>query len=309
MERLAIIVDGYPGNNGELSASGCSALVHHDFRRPWPMSVHFTLIAPHPNSVVAHWRVCSSADCLCPNHSVPLPIPGDFIATGSPTYLDTNDWPSSGEEVSLRAALSASEASLARIEVIAADLEGMRGFLQTRIAAWRHHRDEVQAARARYRQGLHPISRLPSEILASIFAEACVNDCYMPTSSSRAFWGRENTVRESVWSISWTSRRWREVAHGCPRLWSTIRISVDDQWETERKLALYGTHRLNHFLRLSATAALGIAVGSCAEEYSANGYWRSDATVPPQCSYYGHAHSVSPSHQAFICLPTSRGNA
>ncbi|KAK7014334.1 hypothetical protein R3P38DRAFT_3003219 [Favolaschia claudopus] len=66
-----------------------------------------------------------------------------------------------------------------------------------------------------------PIRRLPPEILCEIFQWVVVLHEYTRTVN---YW----EIPVAPWPLTHVCRDWREVARGCPRLWSTINIVVPD---------------------------------------------------------------------------------
>ncbi|KAJ7596085.1 hypothetical protein C8J56DRAFT_924008 [Mycena floridula] len=113
-------------------------------------------------------------------------------------------------------------------EAIAERLQSLRE-LDDRIAAVRKDLELLEEERAakdkdlqRYKSVIHPIRRIPTEILSEIFltfADEEVGEFNLASSLD---------PRSMNWIFSLVSSYWRSVAVSLPQLWSTVRISHDD---------------------------------------------------------------------------------
>ncbi|KAF8887678.1 hypothetical protein CPB85DRAFT_1163909, partial [Mucidula mucida] len=69
---------------------------------------------------------------------------------------------------------------------------------------------------------LHPIRRLPNEIISEIFFH-CV-----PNWHTRLSFSSEFTLdpRTAPWTLTTVTRRWRDIALSLPQLWTYIRFDL-----------------------------------------------------------------------------------
>ena len=116
---------------------------------------------------------------------------------------------------------------------------------------------EVQKNKVAIRKGfLHPIRRLPTEILQHIFEE-CVD-------SEAAEWSvgptRPPTLLRSATRIAGTCRSWRTIAQQTPRMWNRLRTPVRvacskirKRYRTIGEGAFYGSLRLCGSIPLEVT--------------------------------------------------------
>lgn len=133
--------------------------------------------------------------------------------------LSANEPPLEGEEATLRATVSRGSQVLSDLD---AQITEVRLILDALL------RDRVQAA-ANIREAkliLHPIRRLPEDILREIFS-SCV-------SPQENYLYKDNTdivpcldAGNPRWTLSQTCRRWRYMALGTPSLWSCIDLDFD----------------------------------------------------------------------------------
>ena len=123
-------------------------------------------------------------------------------------FLSTNEPPSDKESSNLRLGLTD---ELKKLDDISVQLRGL--LFQHRVI-----RQQVN----QYEIVLHPIRRIPAEVLCNIFL-FCIDDgiVFSLFDRSRPLSGPTSTL----WAISQVSRTWRAVALSFPRLWSNIRIT------------------------------------------------------------------------------------
>nr|GAT51221.1 predicted protein [Mycena chlorophos] len=148
----------------------------------------------------------------------------------------TNDAPNAADARVVRKILALQQTHLdslnlgiAQLHVILRKLETERAELGKRMA--------VNAGL------LSPLRSLPVEVLEEIFIRA------VPEPGERK---ERLFVKQSPWSIARVCRRWRAVAYGYPKLWSTISIDLEDSAPTAplllRQLKLSTTYPLRiHF--------------------------------------------------------------
>ena len=88
---------------------------------------------------------------------------------------------------------------------------------------------------ARSKGFLHPIRRLPAEILQQIFEE-CVD-------AEAAQWLLDPTqppmLPKSATRIAGTCRSWRTIAHQTPRMWNRLRAPIQVETSRSKKMVLY----------------------------------------------------------------------
>ncbi|KIY73282.1 hypothetical protein CYLTODRAFT_257802 [Cylindrobasidium torrendii FP15055 ss-10] len=107
---------------------------------------------------------------------------------------------------------------------------------------------------------LHPLRRLPPELLRRVFA-CSINQGYPDA-------GRETRFRpypHSLWTLALVCRRWREIIHSSADLWSYIRIDANpelyifrDHYKASRRAAMHLYH--------SGTCPLTVHIGSSDKE-------------------------------------------
>ncbi|KAK0438587.1 hypothetical protein EV421DRAFT_2021195 [Armillaria borealis] len=133
--------------------------------------------------------------------------------------LSINEPPLEGEQATLRATVSRGSSVLSDLDT---QITEVRAILDALL------RDRAQAA-ANIQDAkhiLHPIRRLPEDILREIFS-SCV-------SPQEAYLYKNDTgivpcldAGNPCWTLSQTCRRWRYVALGTPSLWSCIDLDFD----------------------------------------------------------------------------------
>ncbi|KAJ7590454.1 hypothetical protein C8J56DRAFT_826342 [Mycena floridula] len=157
-------------------------------------------------------KVCDFSDASEPGFPAdpayaPLPHLLPFIGTNNP--------PSQSQE--------------SRFKEMLAESVGSLKDLNDRIQAMRHDLEELVRQRARkereveeYKLVLHPIRRLPEEILCEIFLtfvnedlEEDLDDTTLDASST-------------IWILPQVSAHWRSIAVSFARMWSTVRLLAED---------------------------------------------------------------------------------
>jgi len=100
-------------------------------------------------------------------------------------------------------------------------------------------RDEV-LRRARVARGLlHPIRRMPDELLQAIFAEHRAEVDRSLRGESNPSWQK---LKRSPFILPSVARGWRRVALATPSHWSRIVLIFDELWEESRASALLHLH-------------------------------------------------------------------
>lgn len=155
------------------------------------------------------------------------------ISAGLATLLDSGDIPVEQEAKECRAALST---SIDELCVLEGDIKDAVATLDGLLA--RH--DNIQTDIVKLRSLVHPIRRLPHEILSEIFmasieatvAEKSDGGGTVPTMADIK--SSLDVLADPRWSIIRVSRRWRAVALGFPRLWSIISLKLQTICDFDR---------------------------------------------------------------------------
>ena len=133
--------------------------------------------------------------------------------------LASNDVPPDSEATICQSSIHTIEQDVEIIDTHIAHLQGIVNGLQ----ALKQKR--VEDSRP-YRKILHPVRRLPVEILSKIFRDACPPLRIEPMASRLDFESSINADR-CPWTLTLVSSRWRQVALSAPRIWSTIIINLE----------------------------------------------------------------------------------
>lgn len=147
-----------------------------------------------------------------------------------PELLQTNEPPSDLEVARMQRLRLHAEKQLVRIS----DQLSAAQTLQTAVELTKE-REEQHRIIERFTAMLHPVRRLPPEILSEIFLR-CTED------SDEEFQG-SGSVSSSInpyelpWRLTEVSSRWRHTALSFPRLWSSVRIPL--QYEDPPCLAFH----------------------------------------------------------------------
>ncbi|KAK0435608.1 hypothetical protein EV421DRAFT_2039044 [Armillaria borealis] len=111
---------------------------------------------------------------------------------------------------------------------------------------------------AQYKKALHPIRRLPPEVLSEIFLQ-CIDENGTENEASRFLDATPSCPKNSLdpsqcpWTLSKVCSKWRAISLSFPRLWSNIHLHVRDK--KPRK----SIRTLNLQLHRSGTHALKVA--------------------------------------------------
>ncbi|KAJ7590477.1 hypothetical protein C8J56DRAFT_748986, partial [Mycena floridula] len=122
--------------------------------------------------------------------------------------LGSNKPPSQLEESQFRELLTESAGSLKDLDERIAT---MRRDLEVLVFQRASKRREVEE----YRSVLHPIRRLPKEILCEIFV-SCVNEDLDDDGYNRA---NSLTASSTIWILPRVSADWRSITLSFPRMW------------------------------------------------------------------------------------------
>ncbi|KAJ7584229.1 hypothetical protein C8J56DRAFT_1167028 [Mycena floridula] len=194
-------------------------------------------------------RLCGLAEASEPN------FPSEATYT-SPAHLlpfiVSNDAPSHDQESQFR-------------ELLTAGVQELRD-LDVRIATMRHDLEILVRHRAskgreveEYKSVLHPIRRLPEEILCEIFLSFVNEDLEWAWQKGASSLDALSTI----WILPRVSSHWRSVALSFARMWSTMQLTTEDFVMSRllEKLRVLGTqiHRsANHQLSISITNYVNI---------------------------------------------------
>ncbi len=128
--------------------------------------------------------------------------------------ISTNEPPLDFDEVPLRDIVNQGHQVLSDLDAKIADVDGI---LQQLIRERSQAADNLAIAK----NILHPIRRLPTDVLREIFL-ACVQspvECLFSLLRNDSM-----NLLEGPWPISHVCRRWRDIAINTPRLWSCISL-------------------------------------------------------------------------------------
>ncbi|KAK0457490.1 uncharacterized protein EV420DRAFT_1548539 [Desarmillaria tabescens] len=171
----------------------------------------------------------------------------DFMLAGSLKSLyENNEPPSNAQENILRAELARRLESLSYIDKKIIQL-------RTELEAHLHARDAIANEVDTIRTGLHPIRRLPDDILTVIF-ELCVRNPTKLLDSWHSYDYDSLVTDDAPWTLSHVCRQWRAVAVNTSRLWSCVNLTFSDSEElgNERYLLELQLERLKgHDISLS----------------------------------------------------------
>ncbi|KAJ7696701.1 hypothetical protein B0H17DRAFT_1052770 [Mycena rosella] len=103
---------------------------------------------------------------------------------------------------------------------------------RARLAKAQAERGELQSHYDDLRSLLSPVRRLPSEILAGIFAQ-CQIPSELPDSEARSL---ADLAQAPLLVLSQVSSRWHEIALCTPTLWDTIKLYSFDLWSTDNMI-------------------------------------------------------------------------
>lgn len=174
--------------------------------------------------------------------------------------MRSNDPPRESELAEIREKAAAHTDRLSTLDTMISEL-------QSALRALKTERKWVSADLTRFNQVLHPVRRLPEDVLSEIFL-ACISEDILHQDVS------EDTdsldVAGAPWVLLRISSRWRSVAISFPRLWSTIILNLDIHQEganTTGTMFLLGLH-----LQRSASQNLGILIHSLHPEITSDHY-------------------------------------
>ncbi|KAJ7628359.1 hypothetical protein FB45DRAFT_36543 [Roridomyces roridus] len=125
--------------------------------------------------------------------------------------MNTNEHPENHEFVYVHGIVSKTDE---RLEY----LEDEISRLQERLKVLSEERTSLHEYRRKNARVLSCLRRMPPEILCLIFSWT------LPSSDDLACWSFRSQVRNSPWTLTWVSRRWREIALSAPSLWSLVHV-------------------------------------------------------------------------------------
>ncbi|KAK0187567.1 hypothetical protein F5146DRAFT_1225992 [Armillaria mellea] len=148
----------------------------------------------------------------------------NFILAGSLKSLyENNEPPSNAQENILRAELARRLESLSYIDKKITQL-------QTELEAHLHARDAISCEVDIIKIGLHPIRRIPDDILTVIF-EHCVRNPAKLLDSWHIYDYDSLVTDDAPWTLSHVCRQWRAVTLNTARLWSCVNLTFGDSTE------------------------------------------------------------------------------
>lgn len=106
---------------------------------------------------------------------------------------------------------------------------------------------------------LHPVRRIPLEILQEIFL-ACMDD--MPETSWQHMYTSLNVREHTPWRLAQVCRQWRMAAIKYPRLWSHIQISIPEAFKFDSRKSKNWAAALGAQIHRSASDPLTISITS-----------------------------------------------
>ncbi|KAJ7583059.1 hypothetical protein C8J56DRAFT_240126 [Mycena floridula] len=172
------------------------------------------------------------------------------------SYIGSNDPPPHAQETQFRRMLSGSVASLRELDDRIAT---MQHELRTLLRQRRGKEREIDD----YKSVLHPIRRLPQEILCEIFLSFVtenLDDCNRRNDEELV-----STLNPSstIWILPQISSYWRSIALSFPRMWSTVilitgNFDLNQLSEAIRMLGAQLYRSDNHQLSISITSRLDI---------------------------------------------------
>ncbi|KAJ7597954.1 hypothetical protein C8J56DRAFT_1109520 [Mycena floridula] len=133
--------------------------------------------------------------------------------------LNSNKPPSQIQEFQLRETLAQSLQSLDDLD---AQISNMRHDIQQLVRERARKAAEIDGCKS----VLHPIRRLPKEILCDIFLSFIEEDLEEEPEEEKE--SSSLNPLEMNWIVSCVSTDWRAITLSFPRLWSTVRIVADD---------------------------------------------------------------------------------
>ncbi|KAJ7590456.1 hypothetical protein C8J56DRAFT_1025469 [Mycena floridula] len=132
-------------------------------------------------------------------------------------FIVSNQLPSPAQESVFRQMLAESIESVKyldnRIETMRRDLEALV-----------RRRSQKEREVTDYKSVLHPIRRLPREILCEIFLSCVIEDLGDREEEEISYLAPSSTI----WILPHVSSLWRSVALSFPRMWSTVRLVGSD---------------------------------------------------------------------------------
>ncbi|KAL0570493.1 hypothetical protein V5O48_011472 [Marasmius crinis-equi] len=149
----------------------------------------------------------------------------------------------------------------ARLDIVSDRIE----IMEDNLRVLHEERDRLTGFVATYKQILHPIRRLPENVLREIFRASTENG-----SGAMELYARQKgmvSVMDSLcptnapWTLSQVSRRWREVAVSYSSLWAFVAITFPGPQSTQPFLAGMGA-QLSRQLRRSGSSTLTVALYS-----------------------------------------------
>ncbi len=183
-----------------------------------------------------NWSPCTG--CACPNHHLPShDFPPDRHTLNDPNLARltrSNDEPMEGEIATLRGMISTYEAEIqdinkeeSRLEQFISDMKNHISLAQQKLDALCHERNHIAVAITERKGLLHPIRRLPAEILLRIFRltiDFPISRSHTKGDNQWEFHPSDNML----WSIERVCKRWMTGSLSFPELWSFVNVVITD---------------------------------------------------------------------------------
>ncbi|KAK0194778.1 hypothetical protein F5146DRAFT_1219670 [Armillaria mellea] len=183
-----------------------------------------------------NWSPCTG--CICPNHNLPShDFPPDRHALNDPNLARltrSNDEPVEGEIAILHGMISKYEAEIhdinkeeSHLEQFISDMKNRISLAQQKLDTLCHEKNRISEAIIERKRLLHPVRRLPAEVLLRIF----LSTIDFPISRSHTKGDNQWKFHPSdnaLWSIERVCKRWRTGSLSFPELWSFVNVVITD---------------------------------------------------------------------------------
>ncbi|PBK73235.1 hypothetical protein ARMSODRAFT_1081473 [Armillaria solidipes] len=225
-----------------------------------------------------NWSPCTG--CACPNHHLPShDFPPDRHTLNDPNLARltrSNDEPMEGEIATLRGMISTYEAEIldinkeeSRLEQFISDMKNRISLAQQKLDALCHERNHISKAIIERKGLLHPIRRLPAEMLLRIFRSTIdfpISRSHTKGDNQWEFHPADNML----WSIERVCKRWRTGSLSFPELWSFVNVVITDSNFGEDPRGIAYVRRLGMQLARSKLHRLSLSIWNDSSHSSFN---------------------------------------